>query len=119
MSNKVEFSPTAASVGDASGNPGVEHDIESQLRDAEARIAALAADYEAWARKDLNNAEQALEAATAMQSGRQPQIQKVFSVAHDMKGQGSTFGYDLITLSYIAGAISGLDPAAGRGGSLP
>jgi chemotaxis protein histidine kinase CheA len=103
MSKNLEFIPSPTSVADASDNPGVEPASESQLRDTEARLAALAADYEAWARKDLNNAEQALEAAKAIQSGRQPQIQKVFSIAHDMKGQGSTFGYALITL--IAGSL--------------
>ena len=92
---------------DTSGNPGVEPGvepgIERQFQDAEARIAALAADYETWAREDLKNAEQALEAARAMPSGRQPQIKKLFGIAHDMKGQGGTFGYDLITL--ICGSL--------------
>jgi len=75
-----------------------ERDIESRLQDADAAIESLAEDYEVWAGEDLNVAKQALESARSLPTGRQPQIQKVFNVVHDMKGQGGTFGYDLITL---------------------
>lgn len=64
-------------------------DLESRVRDAEAKIKALTQDYEIWAGEDLNDAKQALEIARALPGGRQPQIQKIFSVTHNMKGQGA------------------------------
>lgn len=74
-------------------------DIESRLRDAEAKIAALAQDYEVWAAEDLDRAKEALEEAKSKPSGREPQVKIIFGIAHDMKGQGGTFGFDLVTLA--------------------
>ncbi len=71
---------------------------DGEVHDAETELAALAANYGYWAREQLSEAEQALEAARGMGSGREPEVQKIFSILHDMKGQGTTFGYDLITL---------------------
>lgn len=73
-------------------------DLDSRVRDAEARIKALTRDYEIWASEDLNDAKQALEVARALPDGRQTQIKKIFGVTHNMKGQGGTFGYELITM---------------------
>lgn len=85
-------------MSDGFNEPGSTDDATDQPDDAAAQLAELAANYGSWAREQLGGAEQALEAARAMPSGREPEIQKIFSVIHDMKGQGSVFGYDLITL---------------------
>lgn len=73
-------------------------DVETGPQDAESELAELAAHYDSWAGDQLKEALQALEAARAMPSDRKSRIQEIFSVTHDMKGQGTTFGYDLITL---------------------
>ena len=59
----------------------------------------LAKDYEVWVQKDLQNLQKAYEKALQTpQDSRVPvMMQEVFKIAHDMKGQGATFGYDLIT----------------------
>jgi len=85
-------------MSDGLGEIEIDHDKERRLQEAEARIEALAQDYEAWAMEDLNEAKHALIAAKEKPSDRQPQIQKIFNIAHNMKGQGGTFGYELVTL---------------------
>lgn len=83
---------------DGPSDTGLTEDIQGQPQDAEDQLAELAAHYETWAGEQLKEAKQALEVARSMPSGREPQIQAMFSILHDMKGQGTTFGYELITL---------------------
>ncbi len=84
-------------MGDTSDDPSVEFDTE-RLEDAEAQVAGLEASYENWTKDDLKRAEQRLEAARVMPAGRQPQSKEISRIAHDTKGMGTTFGYDLVTL---------------------
>ncbi|KAA5606948.1 Hpt domain-containing protein [Roseospira marina] len=69
----------------------------SAVEKAEALIASLHDDYVTWAREDvaaLGLAVRRLEADPP-----NPAVAKadVFRIAHDLKGQGGSFGYDLIT----------------------
>ena len=59
----------------------------------------LAKDYEIWVLTDLQNLKNAYEKAKTCTAGERANVmqQEVFKIAHDMKGQGATFGYDLIT----------------------
>jgi hypothetical protein len=64
---------------------------------AEAAIAELRRDYPNWALNDVVAARAALDEAVADPALRGPRLQRVYELAHDIKGQGGSFGYDLAT----------------------
>lgn len=71
---------------------------------AEEAVSKLSEQYRDWALSDIET----LRGCVANISGdatRDEAIAKIRSIAHDMRGQGSTFGYPLIT--QIAQSISG------------
>ena len=59
----------------------------------------LAKDYVVWVQQDLKNLEDVYSQACNASGDDRDKIvrQTLFRIAHDMKGQGATFGYDLIT----------------------
>ena len=73
-----------------------------RLAAAEAQVDALADSFESWARGDLAALQDALQGAGQV-SRRRQEFDRMFKIAHDMKGQGSTFGYNLLT--EIAGSL--------------
>ncbi len=79
---------------DATGGDGR---MSSVLKRAEAAVADLAKDYPAWALADVAKARAALTAAGDDAAQRGEQIGALFRVAHDLKGQGASFGFPLVT----------------------
>ena len=67
------------------------------LRDAEAAVAALADSFLEWIAEDIGRAKQALAAASDRPGDNQTRIRTIFEVVHNVKGQGGSFGYDLLT----------------------
>lgn len=67
------------------------------IEKAEAVIASLADKYLEVAELDLANLQKATAALKADQDNREGHLRGVFLIAHDMKGQGGSFGYPLIT----------------------
>ena len=74
-----------------------EGSISNALARAEAAVANLAQDYASWALADVAKARAALAAAIDDPAGRTPHVEALFRVAHDLKGQGASFGYPLVT----------------------
>ena len=74
-----------------------EGNISNALARAEAAVANLAQDYASWALADVAKARVALAAAIDDPAGRAPYIEALFRVGHDLKGQGTSFGYPLVT----------------------
>lgn len=72
-------------------------DLGAALARAEAAVKALARDYLTWAKADLDLCHKHLAAAKNEPALREEHITALFGVAHNMKGQGSSFGYPLIT----------------------
>lgn len=66
---------------------------------AMAVLEDLAKDYVVWVQKDLENLENTYAQACGVSGNDRDKIirENLFRIAHDMKGQGATFGYDLIT----------------------
>jgi chemotaxis protein histidine kinase CheA len=71
--------------------------MSAVLARAEAAVAGLAKDYAAWALGDLAKARAALAGATDDSTQRAQQVEALFRVAHDLKGQGASFGFPLVT----------------------
>mgnify|MGYP005999816021 CR=1 FL=1 len=50
-----------------------------------------------WIGEDIARAKQALAAANDKPGDNQAEIRAIFEVVHNVKGQGGSFGYDLLT----------------------
>lgn len=62
---------------------------------AQAAVAGLADKYIGWVNDDLKRLDTAIAGVTDGHNAAA--LRAVYGVAHDIKGQGSTFGYHLIT----------------------
>lgn len=86
---------------DRPAEPKVAPSGESAMADVLARAAAavegLAHDYATWALADVQKCREALELARPNTPIRREYVHQVFRIAHDIKGQGSSFGYPLVT----------------------
>ena len=69
-------------------------DLVRRLEEADANIAATADGFEDWALADIVAASQKIDNEKIEAKKR---IRDVFRVAHDIKGQGTTFGYPSVT----------------------
>jgi hypothetical protein len=70
----------------------------AMLEKAEALIANLQGDFVVWVQEDLKKLQAHFDAANAQPEAERAQAMKeVFGVLHDMKGQGGSFGYPLVT----------------------
>ena len=82
-----------------------DHDAEAAISAAEAAVAALADQFLGLIADELETAKAALERARANPGDNNPNLQVIFGVMHNLKGQGSSFGYDLLTM--IGGSLCG------------
>jgi chemotaxis protein histidine kinase CheA len=73
-------------------------DIDAIQKRADQALRALEDDYLAQADKDLRGIEAALSGLAANGEGRERGLRAVHRIAHDMRGQAGTFGYDLVTV---------------------
>ena len=69
-------------------------DLVRRLEEADANIAATADGFEDWALADIVAASEKIDNEKIEAKKR---IRDVFRVAHDIKGQGTTFGYPSVT----------------------
>ncbi|TCS62099.1 phosphorelay protein [Varunaivibrio sulfuroxidans] len=67
------------------------------LERAEQVIANLAGDYLLWAEDDLVRLEKVFGDLKANPGGSKDKIHEIFQISHDMKGQGGSFNYPLMT----------------------
>ncbi len=72
-------------------------DLPEAVRQAEAAVAALADNFTEWMREDLDKALASLAVARDSQPDNAVPVREIFGVCHNIKGQGGSFGYDLIT----------------------
>jgi hypothetical protein len=75
------------------------------LARAEAALSKLEEGYPDWAAEEAEGLEQALAAARIDGADRDAQLRRMFRHALDLKGQGGTFGFRLIT--EIADSLAG------------
>ncbi len=81
-----------AKIGDGPGK--LDPDI---LKRAENAITKMADDYTKWANEDLVDLEAGLDKLRAGGTDKTAELKDMFRMALDMKGQGGSFGYILIT----------------------
>lgn len=79
------------------GGPGA-IDLEA-LERAEAVIASMANNYLEWVEEDLVKIQKATDVLKSTgEENRKALLDPVFHVAHDIKGQGGSFNYNLMTV---------------------
>ena len=73
--------------------------IQDEYEKAMAVLNDLAKDYLIWVQDDLKKLSDTYDMALTLNGTERTNLisQDLFRIVHDMKGQGSTFGYDLIT----------------------
>jgi hypothetical protein len=86
----------AASGEHASGDIGY-NPLKETLARAEEATTALRANYAQWARIDVDQTQTLLDAAKRDPGGRRQQLDRLYAAMHNIKGQGSSFGYPLVT----------------------
>lgn len=68
------------------------------LERAEQVIADLATEYLDWVQEDLENIQEAMGKLKTDGDQAETHLERIFSISHDIKGQGGSFGYDLMTI---------------------
>lgn len=77
------------------GGPG-SVDPQALVR-AEKAIQNMAGDYLIWVQGDLDKLDTAFEALSAKNGGTKENLLALFQISHDIKGQGGSFGFDMMT----------------------
>jgi HPt (histidine-containing phosphotransfer) domain-containing protein len=67
------------------------------IEKAEQVLAGLSDNYLDWVQQDLKNISAAFEELKAGRGDQKKILDNIFRIAHDMKGQGGSFGYNLVT----------------------
>lgn len=88
--------PDTLSAKVTKGGPGAV-DLAAIER-AESVIANMADSYLDWVEEDLVKIQKAQQELKANKDDPAVYLNKVFQISHDMKGQGGSFGYDLMTI---------------------
>lgn len=68
------------------------------LERAENAIAEMGDSYLGWVQEDLQKIDVAYKVLVAASGDRKKEADMVFQIAHDIKGQGGSFGFDLMTV---------------------
>jgi chemotaxis protein histidine kinase CheA len=76
------------------GSGGVD---EKVLARAEAVVAAMGGDFIQWAEKDLKSLQQAVENLKPETADQKKFLNTIFQISHDIKGQGGSFDFGLLT----------------------
>jgi len=71
--------------------------LAASLQRAEDAVAELAADYSNWALNDVKRAEDAFALIKNEPANRPAHLETLYRATHDMKGQGGSFGFPLVT----------------------
>ncbi len=78
-------------------SPQEDAGLADKVAQARAAVAALAEQFATLVQDDLAAIETAYAHAQDGKGHRMEHIRQIFDVSHNLKGQGSSFGYDLLT----------------------
>lgn len=67
------------------------------LAKAEAAISKMSDDYPTWAADDVSKLGKMIKAVDPASPDAKEKLEECFRMAHDMRGQGGSFGYPLMT----------------------
>lgn len=70
---------------------------KEMLANAEKAIDEMSQQYPTWALDDVNTLDEIVQATEPGAGKGRERMERAFKLAHDMRGQGGSFGYPLIT----------------------
>lgn len=71
---------------------------EAAIKRAEEAIAGMTDEYLEWVQQDIEQIDAACQQLKLNETDRSEKLQEIFQTAHDIKGQGGSFGFDLMTI---------------------
>ena len=77
--------------------------LETIVREAEEALEDLQESYVVWVRQDLEQLDKLLRQAQMTPDKAASKLKKIHQLSHDIKGQGATFQYPLLT--HIAASL--------------
>lgn len=100
MSDKAsaQFIRPPHSLGKAIVGDGPARMDPELLKKAEAVVKQMEEDFPEWADDYLDQMRAALDAAKADPAAAHEQIQRIFTLVMDLKGQAGSYGYQMLTL---------------------
>ena len=70
---------------------------ERVLEKAEAVVTSMGGEFVQWAEEDLKSLLRAFDGLKAGTADQKESLRTIFKISHDIKGQGGSFDYDLLT----------------------
>lgn len=92
----------------ATGGP----ELDTIVREAEEALEDLQESYTVWVRQDLDQLDRLLRQALADPGSAARKLKSIHQTSHDIKGQGATFEFPLLT--HIAASLCTLIGDGGR-----
>ena len=84
----------AGGIGATAANTGFPRHV---LEETEALFDEMISDYPDWVQETLNKLTALVEVCVSFESKRIVTYKQIQEIAHEMKGQGGTFGYPLVS----------------------
>ena len=85
------------SMSNGAQAPSEDDQLAAKVAEAKAAVASLGAQFLSFIGDDVAKLGQLLQDARTDPNGRMDHIQGIFHIAHNLKGQGTSFGYNLLT----------------------
>ena len=82
---------------DGAEAPSENDQMAAKVAEAKAAVASLGAQFVTFVADDVAKLGQCMQDARTDRDARLQHIQSIFHIAHNLKGQGASFGYHLIT----------------------
>ena len=87
----------SSSLRDKVGDTGPGDSVKAMLARADKAVEVLSVEFVHWINDDLERLQTAHDELTSNPDDPRSVMDKVYNVAHDMRGQGGSFGFPLIT----------------------
>ena len=106
-----------SSLKDKVGNTESGDTVEAMLARADKAVEVLSNEFVGWIEDDIKRLQDAHDALTSDPDDPRGVMDRVYNVAHDMRGQGGSYGFPLITRvgSSLCRYIEGRDWASTTG----
>lgn len=93
-SEQAQFIPASKAL--QARAPLINKNLNTALREANMLLSDTQDDYVEWVQADIGALESAYKQLLSAPDSQQAK-RDLFSISHDMRGQGTTFGYPLVT----------------------
>ena len=79
------------------GDAGSAESVEAMLARADKAVEIMSVEFTDWIEDDINRLQDAHDALTSEPDDPRSVMERVYNIAHDMRGQAGSYGFPLIT----------------------